>query len=288
MGPRWEGALPPHRISSLTQGKPSDRRAPGRTAAGVFDPQMLDPRGMTQAKPAHLRTLVVFGDGGFADDSVRAMRRPAKATEPTSVGDLLAKFFDPQAWFSGTDGMDQALQRMSEGPRRRRSCGTPSAKCSALFNAWAALRQRSLAHNAVMLEAWLQAAGKYARKLNRRADRRRCLAPGGKCSHSGSTRQTGRCSRRSVPKGISRAGEILKTSTDLRLAQQEVAAFYSEMFGYPTRQRSTTCIASVTELRRELRKLYSAQPGSAEADSTPKAPPDQQRTLVQLSPSHGE
>ena len=49
--------------------------------------------------------------------------------------------------------------------------------------------------------------------------------------------------------------EILKASTDLRLAQQEIATFYSEMFGYPTREELDDVHRTMTELRRELRAL---------------------------------
>jgi hypothetical protein len=49
--------------------------------------------------------------------------------------------------------------------------------------------------------------------------------------------------------------EILKASTQLRLAQQALAAFYSEMFGYPTRAELDDVHRTVTELRRELRAL---------------------------------
>ena len=47
--------------------------------------------------------------------------------------------------------------------------------------------------------------------------------------------------------------DLLKASTDLRLAQQELAEFYSEMFGYPTRTELDDVHKTVTELRRELR-----------------------------------
>jgi hypothetical protein len=49
--------------------------------------------------------------------------------------------------------------------------------------------------------------------------------------------------------------ESLKASTDLRLAQQEVAEYYSEMFGYPSRAELDDVHKTVTELRRELRAL---------------------------------
>ena len=52
--------------------------------------------------------------------------------------------------------------------------------------------------------------------------------------------------------------ELLKASTDLRLAQQEVAEFYSEMFGYPTRAELDDVHKALTELRRELRAFARA------------------------------
>jgi hypothetical protein len=72
--------------------------------------------------------------------------------------------------------------------------------------------------------------------------------------------------------------EVLKASTDLRLAQRKVAEFYSEMYGYPTRAELDDVHKAVTELRRELRTLKRsvsrAAPSSLvqEKPSEPKAP----------------
>ena len=82
--------------------------------------------------------------------------RPSE--EEPAVAELLGKIFDPRAWFSGTDSMDQALQKMAEGPRLADLWDT-ERKMLTLFNAWTALRRRSVEHNTVMLEAWMQAAG---------------------------------------------------------------------------------------------------------------------------------
>ena len=54
--------------------------------------------------------------------------------------------------------------------------------------------------------------------------------------------------------------EVLKASTDLRLAQRTVAEFYSEMYGYPTRAELDDVHKTVTELRRELRALKRSTP----------------------------
>ena len=72
--------------------------------------------------------------------------------------------------------------------------------------------------------------------------------------------------------------EVLKASTDLRLAQRTVAEFYSEMYGYPTRAELDDVHKTVTELRRELRALKRSIPRTAplpqahESQPEPKAP----------------
>jgi hypothetical protein len=104
----------------------------------------------------------------------QTISRNMQAGESPVVGELLGKIFDPRGWFSGTDGMDQALQRMAEGPQLADMWDT-ERKMLTLFNAWTALRRRSLEHNTVTLEAWLQAAGKFAKDLNEKADRKEVL-----------------------------------------------------------------------------------------------------------------
>jgi polyhydroxyalkanoate synthase subunit PhaE len=125
-----------------------------------------------------------------------------------------------------------------------------------VFNAWIALRRRSLEHNTVMLEAWMRAAGAFAKRLSEMAD------AGEKME---STRELLTLWVETANEVIldtqrsdaflSTQREVLKASTDLRLAQQGVAEFYSEMFGYPTRAELDDVHKTVTELRRELRAL---------------------------------
>jgi len=52
---------------------------------------------------------------------------------------------------------------------------------------------------------------------------------------------------------LSTQRDLVKASSELRLAQQDLAEFYSEMFGYPTRTELDDVHRTVTELRRELR-----------------------------------
>ena len=186
------------------------------------------------------------------------------------------------------DGMDQALQRMSEGPRLADLWDT-ERKMLNVFNAWAALRQRSLEHNTIMLEAWLQAAGKFAKDLERDGDRTEALGSWRELLALWvETANTVLLETQRSDAYLKSQREILKTSTDLRLAQQEIAAFYSEMFGYPTRAELDDVHRTVTELRRELRALQRANREAPKHEEAPKPRANRQRKLVQTRTSHGE
>src|SRR5215204_7360219 len=90
------------------------------------------------------------------------------------MAEMLAKIFDPRGWCSATNEVDQTLQRMAEGPQLADLWNT-ERKFMAVFNAWVAMRQKSLEHNKVMLEAWMKAAGAFAKTLNQRADKGEAL-----------------------------------------------------------------------------------------------------------------
>jgi class III poly(R)-hydroxyalkanoic acid synthase PhaE subunit len=167
------------------------------------------------------------------------------------------------------DGMDQALQRMAEGPRLADLWDT-ERKMLNVFNAWTALRQRSLEHNTVMLEAWLKAAGKFAKDLNETTDRKEALGSWRELLALWvETANTALLETQRSDAYLKSQREILKASTDLRLAQQEIAAFYSEMFGYPTRAELDDVHRTVTELRRELRALQRANRDAPKAARQP-------------------
>jgi class III poly(R)-hydroxyalkanoic acid synthase PhaE subunit len=222
---------------------------PADAPANVFDPAA-----MTQAHEAFGRLW-----SSAAELSQTFARNLQQGREPDPlVSGLLGRIFDPSAWFAGSEGMDAALNRLAQGPRLA-DMWNAERQMLAVFNAWTALRRRSLEHNTVMLEAWLRAAGSFAKLLNEKAERKEEL---------GSWREVLALwvetankvlleTQRSEPY-LKSQRELLKASTDLRLAQQEVAEFYSEMFGYPTRAELDDVHKALTELRREVRALERA------------------------------
>ena len=83
---------------------------------------------------------------------------------------MLARIFDPRGWMSATNEVDEALQRMAEGPRLA-DLWNVERQFAEVFNAWIRLRQRSFEHNKVMLDAWTRAAGAFAKRLNERSEK---------------------------------------------------------------------------------------------------------------------
>jgi hypothetical protein len=195
------------------------------------------------------------------------------------VTEMLGKIFDPRLWFASPDNMDEALNRLAEGPRLA-DIWIVERKFSAIFNTWVLLRQRNLEHHKVMLDAWMQAAGVFAKSMNDKTANGE--APGSwrdvLAVWVDIANKTLLETQRTEPYLVSQR-ELLKASTALRLAQQEVMEFYSEMFGYPTRAELDDVHKTVTELRRELRALKrdinehspALVPVKQAAESTPPA-----------------
>jgi polyhydroxyalkanoate synthase subunit PhaE len=181
-----------------------------------------------------------------------------KSGTPTddAAAAMLAKIFDPRGWLSVTNELDEALQRMAEGPRLSDLWNT-ERKLAAVFTNWVALRRRSLEHNAVVLEGWTRAAGEFAKVLNERAERGEAPLQSVRelLTLWGDTANRVFLEMQRSEAFLSTQRELLRASTDLRLAQRAVAEFYSEMFGYPTRAELDDVHKAVTEMRRELRAL---------------------------------
>ncbi len=188
----------------------------------------------------------------------------AEAPDPTA-GAVLVRIFDPKAWLGGTAEFGAALSRMAEGPQLA-DLWQNERRVSALLTAWTALRRAQAEHQAVMLDAWTRAAGTFAREANARAER-------GESFPSARAMMTHWIeTANAVLLDVQRSDLFLKTqravlnaSTDLRLAQQDVSAFTSEIYGQPTRAELDDVHKSLTELKREVRTLRRARRQAARA-----------------------
>ena len=189
-----------------------------------------------------------------ASDLSSALTRTLKADQANpQVAAMLAKIVDPRGWLGATNEVDQTLQRMAEGPQLADLWNT-ERKFIAVFNAWTAMRRHSLEHNKVVLEAWMKAAGAFAKLLNERADKGEALESWrAVLALWVETANEVLLETQRSEAFLSTQRDLVKASSELRLAQQDLAEFYSEMFGYPTRTELDDVHRTVTELRRELR-----------------------------------
>jgi class III poly(R)-hydroxyalkanoic acid synthase PhaE subunit len=208
-----------------------------------------------------------------ASELSAALTRNLKADQANpQVAAMLAKIFDPRGWLGATNEVDQTLQRMAEGPQLADLWNT-ERKFIAVFNAWTAMRRHSLEHNKVVLEAWMKAAGAFAKLLNERADKGEALESWrAVLALWVETANEVLLETQRSEAFLSTQRDLVKASSELRLAQQELAEFYSEMFGYPTRTELDDVHRTVTELRRELRAFKRESRASRPAvDSTNSA-----------------
>jgi hypothetical protein len=105
----------------------------------------------------------------------------------------------------------------------------------------------------------MRAAAAFARTLNEKAERKEPLGSWREVLALWvETANTTLLETQRSEKYLDSQREILKASIDLRLAQQALAGFYSEVFGYPTRAEVDDVHRTVTELRREVRALARA------------------------------
>ena len=221
--------------------------------AAAFQNMLPNVQGFDEAQQAFARSWSTAAE--LSSSLTKRLAGSDGRADPLAAA-MLTKIFDPRGWFSATNEMDEVLGRMAEGPRLA-DLWNAERKFGAVFTAWVAMRRRSLEHQTVMLDGWTRATGAFAKLLNDRADRgepplaswRELLV-----LWTDTANETLLELQRSEV-FLKRQRDLLKASTDLRLAQREVAEFYSEMFGYPTRAELDDVHRTVTELRRELRAM---------------------------------
>jgi poly[(R)-3-hydroxyalkanoate] polymerase subunit PhaE len=218
---------------------------------GALQWQMPDATGLAAAQQQYAK---LWSSALEVSQTVGRVVQEGAPPDPM-VMEMLGKIFDPRLWFSSTDDMDGELRRLSEGPRLA-DLWQVERKVLNVFNTWGALRRRSLEHNTVMLEAWLKAAAAFAKELNQKAERGEVLESWRALLDLWvETANTALLETQRSEAYLQSQRKMLTASTELRLAQQEAAEFYSQMFGYPTRTELDDVHKTVTELRRELRAL---------------------------------
>ena len=239
---------------------------PTDLSAGIAD--------MTRAGQSVIETLST----ATAMCSELATAFPATGGD-TTVDVTFRKIIDPRSWMAGTGEMDDVLGRMAEGPRFA-DLWEVERRYARVLQAWMNLRRRGFEHNTVVLEAWLRAARRFTEQLAGRtnADTR---APGMQALDTKAalalwTETANRElleTQRSEP-FLQTQAALIRTTTELRMAQQELVEHFGKQYSFPTRTELDDVHRAVTELRREMRILRRAQLMSTSV--TPSAPATEQ------------
>jgi polyhydroxyalkanoate synthase subunit PhaE len=167
------------------------------------------------------------------------------------------KMVDPRSWIGGTGEMDDVLGRMAEGPRFA-DLWEAERRYAGVLQSWMNLRRRSLEHNAVVLEAWLQAGRRYTEELAGRTDAKSIDAKAALALWIETANRQLLETQRSEP-FLKTQAAMIRATTDLRMAQQELVEHFGKQYGFPTRTELDDVHRTVTELRRELRAMRQEQ-----------------------------
>ena len=198
---------------------------------------------------------------------------PASAGgDNTTVELTFRKMIDPRSWLGATGEIDEVLGRMTEGPRFA-DLWEVERHYARVLQAWMTVRRRSLEHSAVVLEAWMQAGRRFAEDMAGRVGTE-TPAPDAKAVLALWAETANRQlleTQRSEPFLATQAA-MIRASTELRMAQQELVEHFGRQFGFPTRTELDDVHRTVTELRREVRAMQrERRMSAAPAPVTPPA-----------------
>jgi hypothetical protein len=199
-------------------------------------------------------------DDAFRQFFLSALRIPETIGNPLASGksadgavsDLLQKLLDPKAWLSATGSMDQTVRRIIEGPKLA-DLGQIETKFLSLMKAWTETRTYTIEHSAHLLTAWAKAASAFGAKLNEAAagrplsSRSEVIALWVEIANQHLFEV-----QRSAP-FLETQRNLLRASSALKRAQQELSELYGETLGLPTRSEIDDLTRTVAELKREFR-----------------------------------
>ena len=205
-----------------------------------------------------------------AEDWVKASSRWLSAGRAAGGGtpeETLRRMLDPSRFlFAGTDEINQAIQRLVEGPEFA-DIGTLERQVLKATREWFALREASAAYRAVTAGAWSRAFASFTREM---ATSPEALAQG---SRPVLDRWLAIANEELIR--TQRTDEFLKAQRELlaagvayRLKERELVEVWCETHSIPTRTEVDDVHRTVHELRGQIRALR------AEVAAARRAAPD--------------
>jgi polyhydroxyalkanoate synthase subunit PhaE len=233
-------------VKAVTSGKiPMLPTMPADLSAGAGD--------LAQAS----RSVMDLWSAATAMCAKLATAVPATTGSDGVVEATFRKIADPRSWMGGTSEMDDVLGRMAEGPRFA-DLWEAERRYAGVLRAWMNVRRRGLEHNAVVLEAWLQAGRRFTEQLAGRPDAKTLDAKAALTLWTETANQQLLETQRSEP-FLQSQSAMIRATTDLRIAQQELVEHFGKQYGFPTRSELDDVHRTVTELRREMRAMRREQ-----------------------------
>ncbi|MBV8912052.1 MAG: hypothetical protein JOZ05_03300, partial [Acetobacteraceae bacterium] len=197
---------------------------------------------------------------------------------------VLERITDPRQWMAGTGELDDVLTRMAEGPRLA-DLWDLERRYVRVMKAWTELRRRTLEHQRIVLEAWVRAGRRYMEELSGHAGvDGKPLQP--KRAFALWTEVANRQlleTQRSDP-FLQSQREMIRASTELRMAQQELVEHFGKQYGFPTRTELDDVHRTLTEMRRELRRMRRELADAQAAAARPPVPPEAPETVPNAPP----
>lgn len=213
-----------------------------------------------------------------AADWARSSARWLSAGTPSSDGiaeETLKRMLDPTRFlFAGTDEINQAIQRLVEGPEFA-DIGTIERQMLKATREWLALREASAAYRGITAAAWSRAFQTFSGVVAKEPD---LLKQG---SRAVLDRWLGIANDELIR--TQRTDQFLKAQRELlsagvayRLKEREIVEVWCETHSIPTRTEVDDLHRTVNDLRRQVRslskQLSDARTGPAQASAPEPAP----------------
>jgi class III poly(R)-hydroxyalkanoic acid synthase PhaE subunit len=196
---------------------------------------------------------------------------PRTAGDNGIVEATFRKMVDPRSWLVGTGEMDDVLGHMADGPRFADLWET-ERRYAGVVQAWMNLRRRNLEHNGVVLEAWLQAGRRFMEHLAGRAGvDAKAMDPKATLDLWIETANRQLLETQRSEPFLRTQAAMIRSATELRMAQQEMVEHFGKQYGFPTRTELDDVHRTVTELRREVRALRRERQAPLAGSDSPTA-----------------
>lgn len=222
---------------------------------------------------------------GMSGELAGKLAKFAGGGEDGLAASVFQRITDPRQWLAGTGELDDVLTRMAEGPRLA-DLFDLERRYATVMKAWTELRRRVLEHQRITLEAWLRAGRRYLDELGGHAGAdNKPLEP--KRAFQLWTEVANRelLETQRSDQFLQSQRAMIRASTDLRLAQQELVEHFGQQYGFPTRTELDDVHRTLTDMRRELRRMRRAlAEAKPERLAAPPLPPEAPETVAAVPP----